>query len=448
MALVCFSNFLAKSTVRPHPNFYGRRVLRSLPPTFMPFFVALFPCAQICSSSTWEGWPPSRFLVYFACSVLCRPPSCHFLLHYFLAQKICRPPSCRFFYCSTVKTFLNRAYASTMALFCFSNFLAKSTVRPHPNFYGRRVLRSLPPTFMPFFVALFPCAQICSSSTWERWPPSRFLVYFACSVLCRPPSCHFLLHYFLAQKSAAHLRAVFSIVRRSKPFTRACLNFITLTFRALGRNHIASTPVAGIGSVLCRPPSCHFLLHYFLAHKSAPRPPGRAGHHHVFWFTLPAPFFAAHLHAIFCCTISLRKICRPPSCRFGWPPSRFLVYFACSVLCRPPSCHFLLHYFLAQKNCRTPAVYPRLFEFHHFDIQSTGQKSHCVNTGCGYRLRSLPPTFMPFFVALFPCAQICSSSTWEGWPPSRFLVYFACSVLCRPPSCHFLLHSKQTTGHH
>ena len=27
----------------------------------------------------------------------------------------------------------------------------------------------------------------------------------------------------------------------------------------------------------------------------------------------------------------------------------------------------------------TPAVYPRLFEFHHFDIQSTGQKSHCVN---------------------------------------------------------------------
>ena len=33
----------------------------------------------------------------------------------------------------------------------------------------------------------------------------------------------------------------------------------------------------------------------------------------------------------------------------------------------------------------TPAVYPRLFEFHRFDLQSTGQKSHCVNTGCGYR---------------------------------------------------------------
>ncbi|KAH8928785.1 hypothetical protein BT69DRAFT_1311340 [Atractiella rhizophila] len=28
----------------------------------------------------------------------------------------------------------------------------------------------------------------------------------------------------------------------------------------------------------------------------------------------------------------------------------------------------------------TPAVYPRLVEFLHFDIQSTGQKSHRVNT--------------------------------------------------------------------
>jgi len=27
-----------------------------------------------------------------------------------------------------------------------------------------------------------------------------------------------------------------------------------------------------------------------------------------------------------------------------------------------------------------PAVYPRLLEFFHVDIQSTGQKSHCVNT--------------------------------------------------------------------
>ena len=26
----------------------------------------------------------------------------------------------------------------------------------------------------------------------------------------------------------------------------------------------------------------------------------------------------------------------------------------------------------------TPAVYPRVFEFHHFDIQSTGQKSRCA----------------------------------------------------------------------
>ena len=33
----------------------------------------------------------------------------------------------------------------------------------------------------------------------------------------------------------------------------------------------------------------------------------------------------------------------------------------------------------------TPAVYPRLVEFLHFDIQSTGQKSHCVNTVSGPR---------------------------------------------------------------
>ena len=31
----------------------------------------------------------------------------------------------------------------------------------------------------------------------------------------------------------------------------------------------------------------------------------------------------------------------------------------------------------------TPAVYPRLVEFLHFDIQSTGQKSHCVTTFSG-----------------------------------------------------------------
>ena len=33
----------------------------------------------------------------------------------------------------------------------------------------------------------------------------------------------------------------------------------------------------------------------------------------------------------------------------------------------------------------TSAVNPRLIEFHHIDIQSTGQKSHCVNTVCGHR---------------------------------------------------------------
>jgi hypothetical protein len=33
----------------------------------------------------------------------------------------------------------------------------------------------------------------------------------------------------------------------------------------------------------------------------------------------------------------------------------------------------------------TPAVYPRLVEFLHFDIQSTGQKSHYVSIRMDHR---------------------------------------------------------------
>jgi len=35
------------------------------------------------------------------------------------------------------------------------------------------------------------------------------------------------------------------------PFIRASLNFFTLTFRALGRNHIASTTATGFYDALC-----------------------------------------------------------------------------------------------------------------------------------------------------------------------------------------------------
>ena len=37
---------------------------------------------------------------------------------------------------------------------------------------------------------------------------------------------------------------------KDRTFTRASLNFFTLTFRALGRNHIASTPAAGLRDAL------------------------------------------------------------------------------------------------------------------------------------------------------------------------------------------------------
>ena len=39
----------------------------------------------------------------------------------------------------------------------------------------------------------------------------------------------------------------------------------------------------------------------------------------------------------------------------------------------------ILSYNFFKRVIVTPAVYPRLVEFLHFDIQSTGQKSHCVN---------------------------------------------------------------------
>uniref|UniRef100_A0A0R0GHD3 Protein TAR1 n=1 Tax=Glycine max TaxID=3847 RepID=A0A0R0GHD3_SOYBN len=43
----------------------------------------------------------------------------------------------------------------------------------------------------------------------------------------------------------------------------------------------------------------------------------------------------------------------------------------------------------------TPAVYPRLVEFLHFDIQSTGQKSHCVNIRRDHRPEGPVPNPSP-----------------------------------------------------
>ncbi|KAK7286390.1 hypothetical protein RJT34_21319 [Clitoria ternatea] len=43
----------------------------------------------------------------------------------------------------------------------------------------------------------------------------------------------------------------------------------------------------------------------------------------------------------------------------------------------------------------TPAVYPRLVEFLHFDIQSTGQKSHCVNIRKDHRPERPAPNPSP-----------------------------------------------------
>ena len=65
----------------------------------------------------------------------------------------------------------------------------------------------------------------------------------------------------------------------------------------------------------------------------------------------------------------------------GWsadPFGAFLAVGRCREGRTPP--HIQTYDPLNSRVIVTPAVYPRLFEFLHFDIQSTGQKSHCVNT--------------------------------------------------------------------
>ncbi|KAI8115052.1 hypothetical protein CVS40_12697 [Lucilia cuprina] len=52
----------------------------------------------------------------------------------------------------------------------------------------------------------------------------------------------------------------------------------------------------------------------------------------------------------------------------------------------------------------TPAVYPRLLEFLHFDIQSTGQKSHCVNTHS--RIPQVPRKFHNWLRNYYPGNKI------------------------------------------
>ena len=46
---------------------------------------------------------------------------------------------------------------------------------------------------------------------------------------------------------------------------------------------------------------------------------------------------------------------------------------------RRPAKAVIIYHLAFKRVIVTPAVYPRFIEFLHFDIQSTGQKSHCVN---------------------------------------------------------------------
>ena len=62
--------------------------------------------------------------------------------------------------------------------------------------------------------------------------------------------------------------------------------------------------------------------------------------------------------------------------RYFWP-DRLAGQNTAAHFWKPWRPYFCLPYRL--RVIVTPAVYPRLVEFLHFDIQSTGQKSHCVN---------------------------------------------------------------------
>jgi hypothetical protein len=46
--------------------------------------------------------------------------------------------------------------------------------------------------------------------------------------------------------------------------------------------------------------------------------------------------------------------------------------------------HFSLKVAKAKRVIDTPAVYPRIVEFLHFNVQSTGQKSLCVKAVSGH----------------------------------------------------------------
>lgn len=53
-------------------------------------------------------------------------------------------------------------------------------------------------------------------------------------------------------------------------------------------------------------------------------------------------------------------------------------------LLRIAASHFSLKVVMSKRVIDTPAVYPRIVEFLHFNVQSTGQKSHCVKAVSGH----------------------------------------------------------------
>ena len=146
------------------------------------------------------------------------------------------------------------------------------------------------------------------------------------------------------------------------------------TLNKLRRTPSLSTPLRALRRT-CKPHGLVSLHGIAAIHPAFSRKNEKAAASTVSPFQVVLPLAAHNSKSCLCITKT----------RFQWPDrlagikpgrtgGRFPTIASLKVTCATHTTTFLLRVIV------TPAVYPRLVEFLHFDIQSTGQKSHCVNT--------------------------------------------------------------------
>lgn len=119
-----------------------------------------------------------------------------------------------------------------------------------------------------------------------------------------------------------------------------------------------------------------------VARRNATHPPGAS----LYLKLRPVQMSVTHLHVTGIASffsVGAFPLLQPLhfACFHLFPDEKQEIYNGVTVgISRLPNCNRYFHCWEF-----TPAVYPRLDEFLHFDILSTGQKSHCVNTIPGLR---------------------------------------------------------------